>query len=365
MEENKLSFWKKIKISIFKFEDYQKLAAQKVGKAITYLLKLMLIFSAIASIAVTFQFIQEGSKLIQNFHESIETLQFENGILTISPKEQKDEPIIIETSERVNAKIMIDTRDINQSQIEEYTKNIEGYQVGVIVLKDRIVFKTNLMAMTTTTSLTDIAEQYNINHLEKQDIMQLLSGSQVYVIIAMFFVTMMIYLFIIYFSTALLDAILYSILGYIEGMISKLRLRYSAVYNIAIHAMTLPIILNLIYLVVNTLTGFTIKYFQIMYTAITCIYVITAVLMIKSDMIKKQMELSKIIEEQEKIRQEMLRKEQEEKEEAERERLRKEDEKKRQEEKKKEKKERKEKEGETQGQTGGPQPEANINPSKP
>lgn len=364
MDETKLSFWEKIKISIFKFEDYQKLAAQKIGKTITYLLKLMLIFSAIASIAVTFQFIKEGSKLIRHFDEAIETLQFENGMLTVIPKEHKEEAIVIETSEHVNTKIIIDTRETKQIQIDEYTKNIEGYQVGVIVLKDKIVFKTNLMTMTTTVSLTDIAEQYNINYLDKQNIMQFLSGSQAYMIVIMFFITMMIYLFIIYFSTALLDAILYSILGYIEGMISKLRLRYSAVYNIAIHAMTLPIILNLIYLVVNTLTGFTIKYFQIMYTAITCIYVITAILMIKSDVIKKQMELSKIIEEQEKIRQEMIRKEQEEKEEAERERLRKEDEKKRQEEQKKEKKERKQKEGKTQGQPEGPQPEANINPSK-
>ena len=71
-----------------------------------------------------------------------------------------------------------------------------------------------------------------------------------------------------------------------------------------------------------------------MYMAITCIYIFTAILMIKSDVIKKQFELSKIIAEQERIRAEMARKEQEQKEEEERERVRKEDEKKRQEEKK-------------------------------
>ena len=92
--------------------------------------------------------------------------------------------------------------------------------------------------------------------------------------------------------------------------------------------------------------------------AIACIYIITAILMIKSDVIKKQMELSKIIAEQEKVKQELARRELEKQEQEEKERVRKEDEKKRQEEKKKEEGEKKIPKGE-----GAPQPEANINPS--
>ncbi|MBR1803219.1 MAG: DUF1189 domain-containing protein [Clostridia bacterium] len=358
MEESKLSFWKKIKISIFKFEEYQQLAAQKVGKTIEYLLKLMLIFSLIASIAVTFQFMTQLVKITHYFDEAISSLHFENEQLTVNAKENAEEPIIFEDTDKLNTKILIDTRKIEQSEIEEYTKSMDGYTVGVVVLKDKIILKSNRMAMTSQMPYSTIVEQYNINHLEKQDIFDFLSGRQLFTIGAVFFIVMMIYLFVIYFSTVLLDAILYSILGYIEGIISRIRLRYGAVYNIAIHAMTLPIILNLIYFVVNVLTGFTIQYFQIMYTAITCIYIITAILMIKSDVIKRQMELSKIIEEQERIKQEMARKEQEEKEEQERERLRKEDEKKRQEEKKRERKQ-------NGGQNDTPQPEANFKPSKP
>ena len=43
-QENKISFWKKIKISIFGLEEYQKLAVQKVGSSIGYLAKLMFNF---------------------------------------------------------------------------------------------------------------------------------------------------------------------------------------------------------------------------------------------------------------------------------------------------------------------------------
>ena len=116
---------------------------------------------------------------------------------------------------------------------------------------------------------------------------------------------------------------LLAILAYIASRFSGLRLRYSALYNIASYSLTLPIILNIIYVVVNRLTGFTIEYFQIMYTAVATIYIITAILMIKSDVIKKQMELRRIIEEQEKVKQELKQKEEEEKEKREEERRRK------------------------------------------
>ena len=55
--------------------------------------------------------------------------------------------------------------------------------------------------------------------------------------------------------------------------------------------------MNIIYFIVNSFTGFTIKYFEIMYTTVATIYIATAILMIRSDVIKKQIELNKIIEE--------------------------------------------------------------------
>ena len=55
-QENKISFWKKIKISIFGLEEYQKLAVQKVGSSIGYLAKLMLIFVFLISLVITWNF---------------------------------------------------------------------------------------------------------------------------------------------------------------------------------------------------------------------------------------------------------------------------------------------------------------------
>ena len=77
-----------------------------------------------------------------------------------------------------------------------------------------------------------------------------------------------------------------------------------------------PIILNAIYIVVNLFTGFEVKYFQWMYATISYIYIIIAILMIKTDLINRQIELQKIYEEQEKVKKELeeqRRKEEEEK----------------------------------------------------
>ena len=131
--------------------------------------------------------------------------------------------------------------------------------------------------------------------------------------------------------------------GYFTAIILRLHLRFSAMCKIAIHSLTLPIILEMIYLVVKATTGFEIKYFEIMYFGISYIYIISTILMIKSDVIKNREELAKIIEEQEKIRQELERKKQEEEEKKEEKKKQKE----REEQKKKEKKKEKETDNES------------------
>ncbi len=348
-EEVKISFWKKLKISIFGLEDYQKLAIQKTKSTIFYIVTIMLIFTFFLTITTTYKFSNTLNTIKNYINNNIETLEFKEGKLYIKTKQNVDNlfegQVIIDTSE-----------NISNEQISKYEEEIKSYYNGIIILQDKVILKTNMSSILTTISLTDIANQFNLVKLDKQDIINILSGNNIYYIYISFFLAMYIYLFIIYLSTVLLDAILYSMIGYITGIISNLRMRYRSIYNIAIHSLTLPIILNLIYIIINTLTGYTIKYFSIMYMTITCIYIITAILMIKADLIKKQIELSKIIKEQEKVRQEMEEKERQKKEEEERERVRKKDEKQRQEEKKK-------KSGDKKDSSKGeqnPEPQANI-----
>lgn len=113
-----------------------------------------------------------------------------------------------------------------------------------------------------------------------------------------------VYVFATYFIFGLFDALLVCIVGIIVSRIIRIRLKYKPIYIMSIYALTLSIILNCIYIIANTFTGFTIEYFGLVYNVIAYIYIVTAILMIKTDFIEQQGELIKILNEQEKIRRE-------------------------------------------------------------
>ena len=144
-----------------------------------------------------------------------------------------------------------------------------------------------------------------LESLSKQDILNYLNGSGMLSLYITFFIVMVIYIFIIYTISVLADTVVIAILGNITILFTKLKLKFSAVYNMAIYALTISIFLNAIYITVNSITGFEIKYFQIIYTSIAYVCLVAALFMIRLDLIKRQAELMKIREEQEKVRQEM------------------------------------------------------------
>lgn len=132
-----------------------------------------------------------------------------------------------------------------------------------------------------------------------------------------FFIVVFFSVLTAYFTTTFIDAAMLGVLGLIVARLIGIRMKYKATVNIGIHALTLPLILQIIYLTVNILTGFEVKYFQWMYTTISYIYVVVAILMIKTQFINQQIELMKIKLEQEKIREETNQQEEQKNEEPE------------------------------------------------
>lgn len=335
---DKLSFWKKLKVSIFDFEKYQDLAAEKVLRTIGYIAILVLIFTLIVTATYTYKLTMAIASMRQYIDENIETITFENNQLNIIP-ENHEETTLIE-NESLGIKVLINTQVEDEEKINESINEISSEENGILILKDKILIKNELMNNPYTYSYETIAKQYNINKIDKQEALNLLAYETIKPLLFSVFGTLFIYFFvIIYLPSTLIDIIILSIFGYIVSMISKLRLKYSAIYNIAAYSITLPIILNIIYFIVNSFTGFTIRYFEVMYTTVATIYIATAILLIRSDVIKKQIELTKIIEEQDKIRLEIQRREEEKQEQEEKERQ------KREEDKKRKQKEKEEEEG--------------------
>lgn len=104
-------------------------------------------------------------------------------------------------------------------------------------------------------------------------------------------------IFIALYIVSLIDVFTLSLFGIITCFFAKIKMNYKAVFNMSIFALTLPMILRTIYFIINLLTTFEIKYFDVMYVAISYISLAAAIFIIKSNVIKQHLELMKIIEE--------------------------------------------------------------------
>ena len=304
-QEKKISFWKRIKISIKDFEIYQEFAIEKPSVAISYFIKLMLLFTICITIVMLYQFSNMINKGLNYFEQNISELSFSQNNLSIN----KNDLIKIDNSDSMFGKIIIDTGEIIEEKKQEYYQEIKEATSGLVILKDRIVLKNAMLNGLTEYEYLPIAEQYNIVKLEKQDILNFFSGKNIIALYIIAFIIMGIYLFIIYSLTTLVDSVILLILGYIASRLAGMKIRMTAIWNMCIYALTLPILLNLLYIIINSFTGYTIKYFSVMYTTISYIYIITAILMIKSDIIKKQLELAKILAEQKRVREDIKQEE--------------------------------------------------------
>ena len=294
------SFFKELFISIKDFDRYEDFAIQKSYKSILYIAKIIAIFTLLISLAFTYKVHLEKNKLSQYISENITDIKFENQKLTVN----SDEAIVTKNDGLINATVVIDTSNISEEKLTEYKNKANEQDNCFIILNDKIIMKTLLDNEFNTMLYTDLETIYDITSFDKQNILDAINGKEALAFYLMFFAIMCVYMFIIYFITIIIYALMLSLLGRLTSTLLKIPLKYSATFNMAVHSLTLPIILNLIYIIVNIFTGFTIKYFQIMYSTISYIYIVTAILMIKTDFIKRQIELNKILEEQQKIRQE-------------------------------------------------------------
>lgn len=333
-QEKEESFFKKLIMSIKNFEKYPELASKKWGIVLSYFLKLLLLFVILASFATTYQIakkIQDGLDYIKN---EIPEFAFKDGMLTL----ESEEPMIKKNKDNLIDTIIMDTSNLEEKTLEDYKESLQQAENGVLLIKDKVFIKTQVTKGVIEYSYSSIFTMYQMQDINKQELLQYFSGTNLVLIDIGIFIMLSIYLFLIYMTSIWIDILLLAAFGYITALLMRLRLRFSAMCKIAIHSLTLPILLNAVAILLETFTGLTIKYFEIMYIGISYIYIITAILMIKSDIMKNQQELAKIIEEQEKIRQELDRK----KEEEERQKEEKEREKEKEQQRKKEKKENEE-----------------------
>ena len=278
---------KKVWLSITKFERYPEMATEGVGKAFGYLIWLIFIFSLILSFAFVIKFAGITRQGVDFLDKNFNEIKYSEGLLTIDAVNKSA------TTDLGN--VIVNTEDLTEEQIKELENKKSLTNVEIIWLKECVIIKYN--EGTSRLYYKDILDNFEIKSFDKTTILNFLneslSGPRIYIV---FLITGVIYFFIGYFIKTLLDALILSFFGMITTLVAGIRIRYRAVFNMSVYAITLSMVLQLIYIIVNTFTGFNVKYFDLMYTAISFICLTAAIFMIKSDVIRQQIELMKVLE---------------------------------------------------------------------
>ena len=331
IEEEPIGFFKKVWYSIVKIEKYPNMSAQGLGKAISYMMKIVAILAIVLCLGMIYDahnVIQEGVEYLQN---EFPEFNYKDGTLDVS----SEEPINISEENSIVGKTIIDTKTEDEQVINGYINSISESDEGIIVLKNRVILKRSSIAGTISYDYKQIFEPLGITEFSKTNVIEYATSGEIINLYISVFLTIFIYAFLMYLLTTASNAVFLSIFGYITTLLARIKMRYVAVFNMSVYALTLSTILNILYIAINIFIPFNIEYFQVMYVAVAAIYIVAAILILKTEFIKQQLELMKIAEAEAIVKKEMKEKEAEDKEKKEKEERRKKD----KEEEKKEKKE--------------------------
>lgn len=280
----KMNFFYRVFKSITNFDTYTQFANEPMSKAIKYLAIFVLIFSIILTTLYVSIFSLRFSKSIKYLNENIENISFRNKNLSYN----NNETVIYNGKNNIVPIVIVDTSE--EPSIEEYKDKVKLYDYGFILLKDKILVFLSTQA--TANQFTTISySDYNIDDMDKEEILDILNNPIIYIYLG---VIIFIVEFIQYFVYMILNAIVLAVMGQLISLILRLKMRFSETYKMGIYALTLPTLLELVYIIINTTTGFVIKYFSWMYTTISYIYICVAIIMIKTDFINMQKQLIRI-----------------------------------------------------------------------
>ena len=209
MENKKSSFFKRLKTSIFDFDGYQILATEKIGRTIGYIAILILIFTIIVSGVYTFQIFGLINTSRTYIDTQISEIKYENNNLNIIPKGE-DDVITLDINNFISARVIINTQTEDENKIQDSISEIKKADNGILLLKDKVLIKDALTNNTNEVDYKTICERFNIDlsNISKESILSALSGQDINIALAMFFVKAIIYMFILYFSTVLIDILL-------------------------------------------------------------------------------------------------------------------------------------------------------------
>ena len=240
----KIGFFKRFKMAIFELENYIDFLNEKLSKSLIFSLKLVILLSFIMAVSnVIFVYAKYNSP--------------DNYLNEVIPE------FIYEKSE-----LKID---------ENETKSNEKKQMAQI-MKQVVPSITNILGDGTYT---------------KADLIHYVQDNQKTIVgfgVTAIFIENILDLYIMW----LMVAVLTSFIGWIDLVFLKIKMKYSKLFTLSIYASTLSVILTVIYTMLNAFAGVYIDMFDYLSILIAYIYITAVIYMIRSDLIKQQIELIRI-----------------------------------------------------------------------
>ena len=224
-KEIKLSFFKRLKMSIFDFDKYHIIASEGLGRAMMYLVKLILVFSLIISLASILKFSQIMDEAMGYVNDQVPNFYFSDNIFHI----ESEEDVIIENHEYTDFKIILSN---SETYDENTLRDFDG--IAIALTKNNILLKQANSTSIIEQSYEEIANSYDLNQVNKETFLGLGTGQAGYTILGNVFGVVFIATFLTYFMTGILDTIALSLLGFIITRIIRLPLKYGAIYSISI-----------------------------------------------------------------------------------------------------------------------------------
>ena len=234
----KLRFHKKVWNSISKIETYPEMAAEGVKSAIKYLVKIVAILTVVVCLGIVYQtnsLIQKGVKYLQN---EFPDFSYKDGILDVP----SDNEIKVLAGENFIGKVIVDTKTEDETKINQYINEVIENEEGIIVLKDRIIIKNSAVVGTISYTYKEAFEQMGINEFTKQDVINYASSGQILTLYFSLFLTIFIYSFIMYLLTTVSNVLLLSFFVFITTLLARIKMRYVAIFNMSVYAITLSVI---------------------------------------------------------------------------------------------------------------------------
>lgn len=267
-ETKKIGFFKRLKMSIFELENYIQFTAESLGKAIGFMFKMTVLFAIIIVL----------SNVAYVYGKYNSPVKYVDAIV---PKFSYDKKELI---------------------IDEQDKEIKEKKTIAVVMKE--------LEPTYREVIPD-------GNYTKDDLLKFVEENETKLVIMMasaIFIESILDMFIFWMSIALLTAMI----GLIVLRFSRIKMKFSKLYSLAIYASNLSMILTVVYTLLNTYFNIYIDVFDYLSMLIAYVYITAVIYMIRSDLVKQQLELIKIATVQAQVK-EQLEKEKQEEEEKEKE----------------------------------------------